>query len=107
MSEFKRQILQQLAKDFLDVQLLRIVEQEPTWGYRITRAFESEFGLKLRHGILYPTLNRLEKQGFFTCETQRQGGRARKTYTITNKGKQYLHAYYSALGEQIERGHAK
>jgi PadR family transcriptional regulator PadR len=59
------------------------------------------FGVKLRHGALYPLLNKLEQKGFLTSERQKQGGRTRKVYTITRKGKQYIEAYTGILREQM------
>lgn len=62
---------------------------------------ETKFGVKLRHGALYPLLNELEQKGFLESLKQQQGGRTRKVYTITEKGKQCLETYESTLKEQI------
>lgn len=72
------------------------------WGYKIKKVVEVLFGVKLRHGALYPLLSDLERKGFLTSEKQKQGGRTRKVYTLTRKGKQYLEAYAGILKEQIE-----
>jgi DNA-binding PadR family transcriptional regulator len=63
---------------------------------------EQDFQINLRHGALYPMLNLLESKGFLTSQKQHKGGRARKVYTITENGKEYLQSYYSILREQIE-----
>jgi PadR family transcriptional regulator, regulatory protein PadR len=103
MSEaYQKEITNRLTKTFLDIQLLRLVATEPMWGYKIKKTVETSFGVKLRHGALYPMLNYLEKEGFLTCQKQQQNGRARKVYTTTAKGKEYLEAYYSLLKEQIQ-----
>ena len=98
----KTQIIQRLTKTLLDIQLLRLIGQEPTWGYKIKKTFETELGIKLRHGALYPTLNSLEQSGFVVSQKQTQAGRARKTYTLTLKGKEYLEAYYAVLRDQLK-----
>jgi DNA-binding PadR family transcriptional regulator len=72
------------------------------WGYRIKKQVEAMFGVKLRHGTLYPMLNALEQKGFLTSKKQQKVGRTRRVYTMTRKGKQYLEAYNSILQEQIE-----
>jgi len=72
------------------------------WGYKIKKQVEALFGVKLRHGALYPLLKNLRRKGFLTSEKQQKGGRTRKVYTITRKGKQYLEAYTNILKEQIE-----
>jgi PadR family transcriptional regulator PadR len=86
----------------MDIQMLRLIQTKPMWGYRIKKRVEALFGVKLRHGALYPLLNNLEKKGFLTSEHQQQGGRTRKVYTLTRKSKQYLEAYDGILKEQIK-----
>jgi DNA-binding PadR family transcriptional regulator len=81
--------------------ILRLVEAEPTWGYDIIKKTETAYQVKLRHGALYPMLNKLEAKGFVKSKKELQKGRVRKIYEITMKGKQLLHAYYDSLREQI------
>jgi PadR family transcriptional regulator, regulatory protein PadR len=99
--EYQKEITRRLTKDLLDIQLLRLIDTENMWGYKIKKSIETNLGIKLRHGALYPTLNQLEQQGFLTSQTQKQNGRERKTYSLTLKGKQYLQAYYSIIKEQL------
>ncbi len=99
---YRKGIVQRIIKNLLDIQLLRLVDAQPLWGYKIKKKVETDFNIKIRHGALYPMLNRLEKQGFLTSQKQRQGGRTRKVYTITQTGKEYLQSYYEILKEQLE-----
>ena len=99
---YKKELVQRIIKNMLDVQLLRMVQAQPLWGYKIKKKVETNFHIKLRHGALYPMLNSLEKKGFLTSQKQTKGGRARKIYTITKKGAEYLQSYYDTLREQIE-----
>ena len=99
---YQKEIVQRIIKNLLDIQLLRLVDAQPLWGYKIKKQVETEFHMKLRHGALYPMLNRLEKQGFLVSQKQRQGGRIRKVYTVTKKGKEYLESYYNVLKKQLE-----
>jgi PadR family transcriptional regulator PadR len=71
------------------------------WGYKIKKQVAEKFDVKLGHGGLYPLLRSLEEEGFITSQKQQQKGRTRKTYTITQKGKEYIDAYESILKEQI------
>ncbi|MGB9756462.1 MAG: PadR family transcriptional regulator, partial [Candidatus Bathyarchaeales archaeon] len=73
------------------------------WGYKIKKQVETNYEVKLRHGALYPLLNALEQKGFLKSQKQRQGGRTRKVYTITEKGREYVEAYDSILKEQIQK----
>ena len=79
-----------------------MVRAQPLWGYKIKKKVEADFNVKLRHGALYPMLNRLERKGFLTSQKQTKGGRARKVYTITKNGEEYLQSYYSILKDQIK-----
>jgi PadR family transcriptional regulator PadR len=98
---YQTELVQRIIKNLLDIQLLRMVQAQPLWGYKIKKKVEANFNLKLRHGALYPMLNNLEQKGFLTSERQTKGGRARKVYTITKNGKEYLQSYYSILKDQI------
>jgi len=99
---FRKEIVQRMTRNLLDIQLLRLIQTQSMWGYRIKKQVEAMFGVKLRHGTLYPMLNTLEQKGFLTSKKQQKGGRTRRVYTMTRKGKQFLEAYNSILQEQIE-----
>ena len=98
---FRKEIVQRITKNLLDIQLLRLIQMQPMWGYKIKKQVETKFDVTLRHGALYPLLNAMEQKGFLTSQKQQQGGRTRKVYTITRKGKRYLDTYYSLLKEQL------
>jgi DNA-binding PadR family transcriptional regulator len=100
---YQEEIVQRITKNLLDIQLLRLIQAQPSiWGYRIKKTVETEFHVKLGHGALYPTLNSLEQRGFLASRKQREGGRARKVYTVTAEGERYLQCYYEILREQLK-----
>jgi DNA-binding PadR family transcriptional regulator len=99
---FKKEIVQRITRNLLDIQILRLIQVEPMWGYKIKKQAERKFEVKVRHGALYPLLNTLEKEGFLTSQKQQQGGRTRKVYTVTRKGENYIETYRSILKEQIQ-----
>jgi PadR family transcriptional regulator PadR len=98
---FKNEIVQRITRNLLDVQILRLIQPEPMWGYKIKKQAEVIFGVKLRHGALYPLLSRLEKESFVTGQKRKQDGRTRKVYSITQKGENYIQAYYNVIREQM------
>lgn len=101
MSEtYKKEIVQHIIRNLIDIQLLRIIQAEPTWGYKIKKQVENEFNIKIRHGALYPTLNYLEEKGFVESKQQKDG-RSRKVYMITANGRAYLKTYYDILLGQL------
>jgi len=102
MSEtYKEEIVQHIIRNLLDIQLLRIVQDNPTWGYKIKKQVEEQFDIKLRHGALYPALNALEARGFLESRKQQENGRARKIYVVTEEGINYLRTYRSMIKELL------
>jgi len=97
---FTHQIERRFVKSFLDMLILRMVEAQPTWGYDIIKETESTYKVKLRHGAIYPMLNKLEKKGLLRSRKELQKGRMRKVYEITQAGRRALHACQDFLKQQ-------
>ena len=91
-----------MTRNFLDILVLRLIQSEPMWGYKIIKKTEKLFEITLRHGVLYPLLNTLETEGYTSSRKTTTRGRVRKVYEITQKGTQLVDAYYSFLKEQLE-----
>jgi len=89
------EIRRRFAKSFLDILILQQVKTKPTWGYNIIKKTETQYGVKLRHGALYPLLNELEAKGLLKSKREIQKGRTRKIYEITEQGTQLLNSYYA------------
>jgi DNA-binding PadR family transcriptional regulator len=102
-NNLRKEIVQRITKNLLDIQIMRLIQMQPMWGYRIKKQVETKFDVRLRHGALYPLLNALEQKGFLASQKQQQGGRTRKVYAITTDGKEYIETYASILKEQIQR----
>jgi DNA-binding PadR family transcriptional regulator len=98
----KKRIVQRITRNFLDILVLRLIQAEPMWGYKILKKTRRLFGIKLRHGALYPLLNSLETEGYARSEKITKEGRVRKVYKITLKGIQFVDAYHDFLKEQLE-----
>ena len=99
----KKQIVQRMTTNFLDILILRLLQTEPMWGYKIIKKTQRLFEINIRHGALYPLLNSLETEGYARSEKITKNGRIRKVYDITPKGTQLVDAYYSFLKEQLEK----
>jgi PadR family transcriptional regulator PadR len=97
----KKEIVQRIVRNLLDIQILRLIQTEPMWGYKIKKQVAEKFDVKLRHGALYPLLKSLEEKGYITSQKQQQKGRTRKIYTITEKGEQCVNTYHKILKEQL------
>lgn len=98
----RKGLVQRITRNLLDIQILRLVKAQPMWGYKIKQQVNASFGVRLRHGALYPLLNKMEKEGLLISHREPKGGRIRKTYEITEKGLQLINTYNEILTEQIQ-----
>jgi len=83
----------ELMKGSSESLLLCLIGQEPMYGYQIIRELEqrSRGYFKFKEGTLYPALHRSEEAGLITGRWQtRPGGRYRRYYYITEKGRRAL-----------------
>jgi PadR family transcriptional regulator PadR len=94
---FRDEIVEHIFRKLLDIIVLKLIQREATWGYEIIQTVEKKYGIKLRHGALYPLLNTLEKKGFIEGSKLTEKGRVRKVYTITTKGAQFIAEYDETL----------
>jgi len=53
--DIKKEIVQHITKNLLDIQILTLINKEPAWGYKIKKQIETFSGLKIHHGALYPS----------------------------------------------------
>jgi len=82
-----------LVKGSVDYLLLYMIGQQPMYGYRILKELEgrSQGYFKFKEGTLYPALHRLERAGLLLGRWQAlPGGRQRRYYHITEKGRSIL-----------------
>jgi DNA-binding PadR family transcriptional regulator len=82
--------------------ILRLLEEKPRHGYEIIKALEERFGgaYSPSPGVVYPTLQLLEDQGFATVRPEQDG---KKTYEITVAGRAYLAENRDAVDSIFER----
>ena len=69
----------------LQMQVLWLLERGPTHGYALMKKLNVIKKTKIGQGTLYPTLQKLEGNGYI--EVKDTGARGRKIYDITTKGK--------------------
>jgi PadR family transcriptional regulator, regulatory protein PadR len=76
-----------LLKGVLDMCLLAIISEEPSYGYEMVNKLASK-GLDLvSEGTIYPVLSRLQKNGLVEGYlVESSGGPARKYYRLTPQG---------------------
>ncbi len=81
-------------KGNLDLLLLAVLEDGPAHGYAVITGLRerSEGGFDLPEGTIYPALHRLEQAGLLASDWTTNGGRRRRTYTLTPAGHRALAA---------------
>ena len=79
-------------KGHLDMLLLAALEAKPAHGYAVVETLRQKSGgtLDLPEGTLYPALHRLEDAGLVTSQWSESGGRRRRVYQLTAKGRHSL-----------------
>jgi len=80
-------------KNGLDGLILATLSDGPMHGYLVSKAIKgkSDGVFKLGEGQLYPTLHRLERDGFISSTWEQQEAKPpRKVYEITPAGKEEL-----------------
>ncbi len=84
-------------KGHLETLLLAIVAEGPVHGYGIVERLRERSGgqFALQEGTVYPALHRLEGDGLLRSEWSVVGGRRRREYELTDRGR-------AALGERSQ-----
>ena len=80
----------ELLKGTLQTIILKLLaDHSKMYGYEITQRVKdlSEGTIQLTEGSLYPTLHRLEAEGYLKTETIKMGKRIRKYYSLTRDGR--------------------
>ena len=72
--------------------LMAILSDGPSYGYAIIVEAEERTGgrLRVRQNALYPALHKLEGRGLIAGEWRQAGGRRRRYYRLTPRGRKEL-----------------
>jgi len=90
----------QMLRGVLDLCLLAVIEDEPAYGYEMTRRLRERGLSTVGEGSIYPLLARLERDGLVaTHRMASDGGPPRKYYRASPTGRRTL-----AEGARVWRG---
>lgn len=78
----------QLKRGLLDVCVLAAIKNEDSYGYKIIKDMKPY--IELSESTLYTILKRLEMADMLTVRTAEHGGRLRKYYHITERGRKRI-----------------
>jgi len=83
-----------LLNGTVEMLILEVVSQGPSYGYEITQTVLSRSAghFELKEGSLYPALHRLERQKLLDSYWTEHDGRRRKYYRLTTAGRKALDA---------------
>lgn len=79
----------ELFLGFIKVHILHHAAREEISGVGMAGEL-ARHGYTISPGTLYPTLRKLERQGYLKSEARVEGGRRRIYYTATSKGRKAL-----------------
>ncbi|MBO5459373.1 MAG: PadR family transcriptional regulator [Lachnospira sp.] len=81
----------QISSALLEACVLSVLEKEDLYGYVLTQNVKEV--VDISESTLYPVLRRLLKEGCLTTYDMPFGGRNRRYYQLTDKGKCQLQLY--------------
>ena len=78
----------QLKRGILEVCVLKALQKEDSYGYRIIKDLSP--AVTLSESTLYPILKRMEQSGCITEDSVAHNGRLRKYYQLTPQGQKRI-----------------
>ena len=85
---------------FIKIHILYHASKEPIFGVEIAKEL-ARHGYSISPGTLYPTLHRLEKEGYLKGNSEVVNGRVRKYYQATPEGEQVLEQAKGKIRELV------
>lgn len=84
--------------------LLHLIAQQPRHGYELIKAIEESVNgtYSPSAGVVYPTLTLLEEMGYIRVQ-ENTGESQRKSYEVTDTGREYLAENEAAVTELLAR----
>ena len=96
----------QLRKGGLGLAVLATLWNGRLYGLEMLRRLESEAGLSVPEGTIYPLLNRLKTEGLVASEWVEAAGHPRKYYSLTDLGRarvREMAASWTSFAAGLER----
>ncbi len=85
---------------FVKTHILYHASQAPVYGVEMLEEL-ARHGYRLSPGTLYPTLHRLEREGYLSAHKRVVDGKTRKYYTITQQGQAVLDEAKQKIAELV------
>lgn len=91
-------MIRDLELAFIKIHVLYHADKEAVFGVGLMEEL-ARHGYEVGPGTLYPTLSKMEKGGWLTCETQTVDHKQRKYYRLTPEGKKLLNGMREKIKE--------
>ncbi len=85
---------------FIKIHILYHASKEPIFGAEMTRDL-ARHGYNISPGTLYPTLHRLDKEGYLKSSSKVVMGKVRKYYQATTEGNSMLEQSKKRIRELV------
>ncbi|MDH3735006.1 MAG: helix-turn-helix transcriptional regulator [Gemmatimonadota bacterium] len=84
--------VQDFARGIHELLVLSSLQTGEKHGYQIALDLQADSNdlFRFKHGTLYPILHRLEGEGLIKGSWSKDGGRRKKVYSLTGKGRKHL-----------------
>ena len=86
---------------FIKIHILYHAAKESVFGVELIREL-TRHGYHIGPGTLYPILHRLRNDGYLVLKQRNVGGKIRKYYRITSKGKKTLKECRKKIHELVD-----
>lgn len=74
----------QISSSILEACVIAVLHKGDAYGYTLTQSVRQRIGIS--ESTLYPVLRRLEKEGHLITYEEKQSGRLRRYYRLTESG---------------------
>jgi len=78
------------VRGFLDITIMKMLHEEPLWGYKMMGVLKDRYGVKVGPAVIYPLLDSMEADGLIVAEEVYSGKRKRKVYKVLPQGETML-----------------
>ncbi len=86
---------------FIKIHILHHAAKEPISGVEMAQEL-NRHGYSISPGTLYPTLHRMEQEGFLKSRTRVVNGKMRRYYEATDRGIQVLQQSKGKIKELVD-----
>jgi PadR family transcriptional regulator PadR len=93
------QLRKRFVRSHLDPIVLRMLVDEPLWGYKLMTRIKENHGVKVGPPVIYPLLDSLVEDGLLQFDEIYEGKRKRKVYSITPDGIERIECFKKILIE--------